>query len=237
MDHRIQKALDGELPREALTAPELAVLAAAEADIGAVLRSVPARPLPDLAPAVMRRIAAVEAGKAAAARSAPATPKIATQTVAAVHGAGQSAASSAAAGLRATLGWIWKPRPISFGWRPAYGFAAAAMLVVMLVIGRETAPAGDGTQAVLTQFVLNAPDAQQVMLAGDFTGWQPAHTMTRTGPGVWTVVVALEPGVHSYAFVVDGDHWVPDPNAPAVDDGFGGLNSRLAVLAPDGGES
>jgi hypothetical protein len=29
---------------------------------------------------------------------------------------------------------------------------------------------------------------------------------------------------------------VADPNAPAVDDGFGGLNSRLAVLAPDDAE-
>jgi hypothetical protein len=56
--------------------------------------------------------------------------------------------------------------------------------------------------------------------------------MTRTGPGVWTVVVPLEPGIHNYAFIVDGERWVPDPNAPAVDDGFGGMNSRLAVLAP-----
>lgn len=213
MDYRIQKALDGELPREVLTPAESAALAAAEAEIGAVLRSVPTRPLPDLSSAVMQRIAAADAGPARATGQASAT------------------------GLAAMLDWIWKPRPISFGWRPAYGFAAAGMLVVMLVIGRETAPGPGGTQPVLTQFLLNAPDAQQVMLAGDFTGWEPAHTMTRTAPGVWTVVVPLDPGVHSYAFVIDGERWVPDPNAPAVDDGFGGLNSRLAVLAPDEGGS
>lgn len=216
MHHRIQRALDGELPREGLTAAELAGVAAAEAEIGAVLRALPRGQIPDLAPAVMQRIAAREAQTARAA---------------------QASGSGLAARLRTMLGWIWKPRPISFGWRPAYGFAAAAMLVVMLVIGRETAPRGDVTQPVLTQFLLNAPDAQQVMLAGDFTGWQPAHTMTRTAPGVWTVVVALDPGVHSYAFVIDGEQWVPDPNAPAVEDGFGGFNSRLAVLAPDEGES
>ena len=210
MNNRIQKALDGELPRSALTPAETAGLAAAEAEIGAVLRAVPMEPLPDLAPAVMQRIAAAEAART-----------------------GVPAAADRMARLRTTLGWIWQPRQISFGWRPAYAVAAAAMLVVMLVIGRETAPGADGTQPVLTQFLLNAPDAQQVMLAGDFTGWQPAHSMTRTAPGVWTVVVPLQPGVHSYAFVIDGDHWVPDPNAPAVDDGFGGLNSRLAVLAPD----
>lgn len=210
MDNRIQKALDGELPRSTLTPAELARLIAAEAEIGAVLRAVPRQPLPDLAPAIMQRIAAAEAARTAV-----------------------SAAEGPAARLRMTLGWIWQPRQISFGWRPAYAFAAAAMLVMMLVIGRETAPVTDGAQPVLTQFLLSAPDAQQVMLAGDFTGWQPAHSMTRTGPGVWTVVVPLEPGVHSYAFVIDGDHWVPDPNAPAVSDGFGGLNSRLAVLAPD----
>jgi len=53
---------------------------------------------------------------------------------------------------------------------------------------------------------------------------------------VWTVVVPLEPGIHDYAFVVNGGQWVPDPNAPAFEDGFGGLNSRIAVITPDRAE-
>jgi hypothetical protein len=39
--------------------------------------------------------------------------------------------------------------------------------------------------------------------------------------------------VHDYAFIVDGERWIADPMAPAVADGFGGLNSRIAVLPPD----
>ncbi|MGH7464731.1 MAG: glycogen-binding domain-containing protein [Longimicrobiales bacterium] len=216
MDDRIQRALDGELPRDQLTPAEATELAAAEAGIGAVLHAVPVEPLPDLAPAVMRRIEELESRRASVAETA-------------------AAASPEQAPIRSLFAWIWKPRPISIGWRPAYGFAAAAVLALTVMIGRETAPVPHDSQQVLTQFLLNAPDAQQVTLAGDFTEWQPAYTLTRSEPGVWTVVVPLDPGIHNYAFVVDGEQWVPDPNAPAVDDGFGGLNSRLAVLAPDEG--
>jgi hypothetical protein len=41
--------------------------------------------------------------------------------------------------------------------------------------------------------------------------------------------VPLRPGVHDYAFVVDGERWVADPNAPQVDDSFGGTNSRISL--------
>jgi len=92
-------------------------------------------------------------------------------------------------------------------------------------------------QQVFTQFVLSAPAAKRVAVAGDFSGWKPVHVMTRSEAGVWTVVVPLDPGVHDYAFVVDGERWVPDPKAPTVNDGFGGVNSRLAVMSPDGGRS
>jgi hypothetical protein len=131
--------------------------------------------------------------------------------------------------------WLWQPRSISIGWRPAYALAAAVLLAVVITAnalrpGRVLLP---GPQQVLTQFVLTAPDAKKVALAGDFTGWQPAFTMTRTDPGVWTVVIPLDPGIHQYSFVVDGERWIPDPAAPSVNDGFGGLNSRIAVLAPD----
>jgi 1,4-alpha-glucan branching enzyme len=97
---------------------------------------------------------------------------------------------------------------------------------------------GDGVlvpspSKVLVQFRLDAPAAHTVTLAGDFTKWQPKYELTRSAPGVWTIVVPLDPGVHDYAFVVDGNLWTPDPMAPAIADGFGGLNSRVAVLSPD----
>jgi hypothetical protein len=46
---------------------------------------------------------------------------------------------------------------------------------------------------------------------------------------VWTATITLPAGQHQYAFVVDGQQWVPDPAAPAVDDGFGRRNSVLTL--------
>jgi hypothetical protein len=70
-------------------------------------------------------------------------------------------------------------------------------------------------------------------LAGTFTNWQPQFELLQTAPGSWTVTLALPAGVHDYAFVVDGQRWMPDPFAPSVNDGFGGLNSRLSLLPPE----
>lgn len=210
MNDRIHRVLDGELDRSALTSAESAVLRATEGEIAAVLRSLPDEPLPDLAPAVLDRIDRGDAGRA-------------RQGGAFHH-------------LAVLAAWLWSPRRLSVRVRPAYGMAAAALVALSIALGRvgpDAPPDVPRGQLVLTRFVLHAPEAEQVSLAGDFTGWHPAHSLSRAEPGIWTVVVPLEPGVHDYAFVVDGERWVPDPNAPAVDDGFGGLNSRLAVLAPD----
>jgi len=90
---------------------------------------------------------------------------------------------------------------------------------------------------VFVQFRLPLHEASDVKLAGSFTGWQRAHAMRQTSPGVWTVTVPLQPGVHDYLFVVDGRNWIPDPHAPRVSDGFGGVNSRLALVLPEDGAS
>jgi len=87
---------------------------------------------------------------------------------------------------------------------------------------------------VFVQFRLDAPHASAVRLAGSFTGWKPTYTLQQVTSGVWSILIPLEPGVHDYAFVVDGTEWVADPAAPKVDDGFGGINSRLSVLLPNG---
>lgn len=209
MNARVQKVLDGDIDRETLTAVEHAELVATEAALGAVVRAIPVVPLLELAPAVLRHIRT-----RANHRPAPAPAKHPGS------GVGE---------------WLWRPRSISIGWRPAYALAAAVVLAVVLT-ANALRPGRDlltGAQQVLTQFVLRAPDAKHVALAGDFTSWQPAFSMIRTEPGVWMVVVPLDPGVHQYSFVVDGERWIPDPAAPAVHDGFGGVNSRIAVLTPD----
>ena len=56
--------------------------------------------------------------------------------------------------------------------------------------------------------------------------------LSETAPGVWSAMVPLDPGVHDYTFLVDGQEWVVDPNATNVEDSFGGMNSRLFLAAP-----
>lgn len=201
MDARIQKALDGELSRGALSREEALRLDRAERQLDQIVASVPEEPVPDLTAAVMARL---EGGTE---RHKSLIEKILT------------------------------PRPVILMWRPAYALGmVAALAAVVFATTRsitELPPSTSATQ-VLVQFRLDAPAARHVVLAGDFTDWKPTYALRRSEPGVWTVVVPLNPGVHDYAFVVDGHRWVADPMAPAVADGFGGMNSRLAVLAPDG---
>lgn len=212
MTDRVNACLDGELPEERLTAGErleVERIHAAAAELRAALPAAPA----GLGERVLLRI------RELGLEHAPPAP----QRVAAPAGI-----------IRRLLDAVWQPRQVAFGFRPAYG-AALVVLAALLVVGRPgdgPAPAADAaTPAVFVQFRLDADGASNVVLAGSFTDWAPRHELVETQPGVWTVVVALEPGVHEYAFLVDGEQWVVDPAAPSVEDGFGGHNSRLALLS------
>jgi hypothetical protein len=210
MNPNIHRVLDGELSAQSLSALERAELAETAAQIDAVLRAVPVEPVPDLAAGVLGRIR-----------------RESSRTRGRVPSRWRSAAD-----------WFWRPRSVSFTWRPAYALAASAVFVAALSVNSLRPRPIDTAHTrpqVFTQFVLSAPGAKAVAVAGDFSGWKPVHVMTRLRAGVWTVVVPLDPGVHDYAFLVDGERWIPDPAAPAVKDGFGGVNSRVAVLSPDNG--
>jgi hypothetical protein len=69
-----------------------------------------------------------------------------------------------------------------------------------------------------------------VCLSGDFNGWSPNdHCLKRNGD-TWEIKLFLSPGRYKYAFLVDGTHWIPDPEAYLEeDDGFGMKNSVLIV--------
>ncbi len=76
--------------------------------------------------------------------------------------------------------------------------------------------------------------AQIVYLAGTFNDWQVGrHPMqSNDGGKTWTLTLHLMPGVYQYKFVVNGNDWRTDPNAPqVVDDGMGNINSLLVVEA------
>lgn len=71
-----------------------------------------------------------------------------------------------------------------------------------------------GTQKIAKQkvtFSYNAPAAQNVLVAGDFTGWQDAAvTLKKDKSGRWKKTVSLAPGRYEYRFIVDGE-WKDDP--------------------------
>lgn len=214
MNSRIHDVLDGILPAEALSSEEMDRLLNLQGAIASVARHVQSDLVPEFSGRVMMELSR---------QSAPST--IALLRLRARSWARQ----------------VWAPRRITFEVRPAYGLAAA---VAALVLISAPLPVRDGSVAVsdagvlqrvptaYVQFRLDSPGATQVELAGSFTDWQPEYAMQEREPGVWTTMVAVEPGVHEYLFVVDGQDWVPDPAAETMSDDFGGANSRLLVAAP-----
>ncbi len=110
---------------------------------------------------------------------------------------------------------------------PLIGWLVATMLIACWA-------QGEPTRAVTFRFVLPEP-AHQVYLAGTFNEWQyRRHPMQSADGGrTWTLTLQLPPGAHQYKFVIDGVEWRADPNAPAIDDGNGNLNSVVWV-EPDG---
>lgn len=90
-------------------------------------------------------------------------------------------------------------------------------------------PATDTVQ--LVRFVLVDHQASSVQLVGDFNEWTKGatHLIPSGAPGVWAVSVALTPGRHEYAFIVDGKRWVIDPLAVKSSDDFGTESSVIRV--------
>jgi hypothetical protein len=201
----------------------------------------PAAP-PDLATAVSRRLAAETT------RSAPLSAD--ARGAAPAPAAGDARPAAGIRDGRATAGWptwlAWLSTVLD--WQPARAPALtlAAVLVLVLAVhvgqlgrdgpGAPAAPratvagtAVDGT-LVAHRFVLDAPDAEQVCLVGNFNGWSVCDTpLERTADGSWSTTVRLPEGRYEYMFVVDSE-WRSDPRAALViDDGFGNENAVLLL--------
>jgi hypothetical protein len=143
----------------------------------------------------------------------------------------------AASPARRAWRWLRTPREVELRLRvrpwavSGVALAAAAALVVFLAKPHALVPPSENV--VFVRFVLHAPGAKRVAVAGTFNQWdQNAAPLVLAGTdGVWTTTLALPVGQHQYAFVVDGRRWIVDPAAPAVDDGFGRRNSVVAVTS------
>ncbi|MBX3132526.1 MAG: isoamylase early set domain-containing protein [Gemmatimonadaceae bacterium] len=134
--------------------------------------------------------------------------------------------------------WWRRRRQIALS--PLGGLALAAGFGALMVLGgyglgaRQAASAPSAAPGVqIVRFVLDAPDAQSVMLAGDFNGWSRVATPMEAvdGTGRWAVTLTLPFGRHEYAFVVDGERWVADPYAQTARDEFGQESSVMRLEA------
>ncbi len=89
-----------------------------------------------------------------------------------------------------------------------------------------TVPEATLTKAPPEQaFELEAPHASNVLLAGDFTGWERKPiALKKEANGRWRVRVSLAPGVYHHRFMVDGA-WADDPQAHSrINNPFGSAN-------------
>ena len=125
---------------------------------------------------------------------------------------------------------------------PLGGLAAAAAIAALIIatssLTRRAEPPAPVAEAAdvreppgVTQFVLIAPEADSVLLVGDFNDWGLSTTRLVRQPGgsVWWATVVLPPGRYRYAFIVNGANWRSDPAAPASEDEFGRPNSVITV--------
>ncbi|UCF99377.1 MAG: hypothetical protein JSV89_07515 [Spirochaetaceae bacterium] len=114
------------------------------------------------------------------------------------------------------------------------GIPAAAVLVIALSIGLMLSrPGGEAKETIVVRFELTAPEAREVAVVGNWNRWDPQAQKLedRDGDGVWEIEIPLKRGQeHQYQFLIDGQTWIPDPEAPLqVEDGFGGVNSVLQI--------
>jgi len=117
--------------------------------------------------------------------------------------------------------------------------AAAGGIGTLRGLERRAAPSASATPAAApatgdgaVTFALRAPRVSSVAVVGDFNSWDPRATpMRRQGQGdVWTARVDLSAGLHSYAYVIDGAQWEPDPGAPLSAEAPFGKRSSIIVV-------
>jgi len=80
-------------------------------------------------------------------------------------------------------------------------------------------------------FILEAKEARNIALMGDFNGWnEKKHPMQKYNNELWKKTVFLNSGRYEYRFLVDGE-WKNDPNNNQLcQNRFGTHNNFLIVL-------
>ncbi len=184
------------------------------------------RPLPDVDDAAKARVLVAVAAERH--RDREALPKRVTSSPRrwVVRAVGLAAAAVVAAVLLRAPSTSKEPTPDVAAASPSASAPNARL---------ATADADKGIALQSVQLVLRAPAASQVRVVGDFNAWDGNRSSMSRDPesGLWTATLALRPGRHVYAFIVDDSIWMRDPRAPAAADAdFGRPGSVLLVGRP-----
>jgi hypothetical protein len=78
------------------------------------------------------------------------------------------------------------------------------------------------------EIVIQAPAAESVELAGDFTDWKPV-ALRRWGEDSWRALLPVPPGLHRLAIRIDGGEWRAPPGTRAIESEFGGQVAEVVV--------
>ena len=135
---------------------------------------------------------------------------------------------------------LWAESPKSFTFTPMRLAPIAMALIGILVLSGywlfrqkefEVYP-NQMESNIPVVFNLNIPEAHTVAVVGTFNGWKPRGYEMQFNPDkkVWSLTVRLPEGRYEYAFLVDSQRVLPDPEASLYqDDGFGNENSVMIL--------
>eukprot|EP00250_Pteridium_aquilinum_P014843 c22230_g1_i1 orf=465-1433(-) len=96
------------------------------------------------------------------------------------------------------------------------------------------AAAAAGQDAATSTLVLQEVDfvwkgeGSQVLLTGDFLGWDTKVSLLKGADGAFHYKQKLSPGTYNYKYIIDGE-WVHSPDSPTIADGKGGFNNKITV--------
>lgn len=159
--------------------------------------------------------------------------------------------------LKSAVRWLMTPRPWRIAPAAPLGAVLGGMLLVLVLsLGESEDPDRDrvdfpgfrdhaelGNSSLLPEegngapslvvFTVRAEGASNVALIGTFNNWRDQGFEMRPAKnqdGLWTIAVPLEQGRYEYAFLLNGDRIMDDPQALLFkDDGFGNRNSVIIV--------
>jgi hypothetical protein len=135
--------------------------------------------------------------------------------------------------------FLFQPRTVTFvpiKWAPVLvGLVMLAVIPSLVHVQNPSPTVAESMpvkRATLT-FTFEHPNARQVALIGSFNNWVADSGVRTEKQGQrWVFHVDVEPGRYEYAFLVDGEEVVPDPQAIfRHNNGFGTPNSIVYATA------